>query len=670
MNLKKITAVYKKELKDTLRDKRTILMMVLVPIVMYPVLFILMNQIQSAGLAKLELEKSRIAIKSAAPVYLDSLLKNDDKLFMVCSEDPMADLKNGSIQGIVDIKTMTIEKSSAIPDSILIYYDGAVERSQMANSRTTKLVEQYKRQSQKDNVSQAGLDTAILEPFGWRSGNIAPPSRMGGRILGFLIPLFLVITILMGAMYPAIDLTAGEKERGTLETILTAPVAKMDLFMGKYLTVSTIAIITGILNLVSMMMTFGLGFIQLGVISGKMDFSLSPLTLVLILFMIIPLALFIGAVLLSVSLFARSFKDAQNIITPVYLALMMPTFIALSPGIQLNGFLALVPVANITLLFKDLLLNTFSAENIFLVFLSNCVFALLGIMTVSRLFGSEQVLMAEGKGLQFSFKRSRIRPVDVLPPSTAVIICTVIMILLFYVAGVLQLRMNHWGIAITEWGLIFLPVLLALWYFKANYRMSLHLRGFNFGAGLGAILLYIGSMGLANWVDLMQAKVFPESVKALEPLQKMLDVNALGISPWLGVFLFGLGPGICEELLFRGMLLSSFRKKMAPAAAIVAVALLFGIFHMSIFRFVPTFLLGIYFTYVVYRTGSIYLSILAHTLNNSLAVLLIYSPTLASKFMWLTGEKPFPPQAIAVMTGLVILGVFCIHHSTKLTDRK
>lgn len=670
MNLKKITAVYKKELKDTLRDKRTILMMILVPIVMYPVLFVLISQIQSTGVAKLKLEKSRIALGSTVPARLDSLMKNDDNLCIVSSEDPMADLTKGGIQGFVEVTTTAGGRSLFIRDSILIYYDGAVERSQMANTRLSQLVEQYKKQTQKDNVSRAGLDTAILEPFGWRSGNIASPSRMGGSILGFLIPMLLVVTIMLGAMYPAIDLTAGEKERGTLETILTVPIAKMDLFMGKYLTVSTIAVITGILNLVSMMMTFSMGLIQSGAISGKMDFSLSPLTLGLILLMIIPLALFISAVLLSVSLFARSFKDAQSIITPVYLALIMPILIALSPGIRLNGFLALVPITNITLLFKDLLLNTFSAEMIFLVFLSNGVFALLGIMTVSRLFGSEQVLMAEGKGLQFSFKRSRIRPVDVLPPSTALIIYSGIMMLIFYVASVIQLRMNHWSMAITEWGPILMPVLLSLWYFKANYKMSLHLRGFNFGAGLGTMLLCIGSMGLTMWVGLMQAKLFPESVKALEPLQKMLDVNFLGISPWLGVFLFGLGPGICEELLFRGMLLSSFRKKMAPVAAIVAVALLFGIFHMSIFRFVPAFLVGIYLTYVVYRTGSIYLSILAHTLNNSFAVLLIYSPTLAGKFIWLTGEKPFPPQALAVMIGLVLLGIFCIHYSTRLTDSK
>jgi sodium transport system permease protein len=659
MKFNKILTIYKKEIKDTLRDRRTLMVMVLVPIVLYPVLFSVMGQIMSIGSQKLESEISAIAYIHEIPHELDSLLQKEDNLEIAVSSNPASDLKNGNIQAYLEIKHFSIT------DSLFIYYDGALDRSRLARERLENVVQIYKRSIQEYRLQEAGIDLSVLNPFGVRKVNTAPPARMGGMILGSIIPLLLIVTLMLGAMYPAIDLTAGEKERGTLETILTAPVQRLELLMGKFFTVSTIAFITGFLNLFSMTLAYSIGFIQLGVLSGKLEFTFSPIALLILFLLIIPLSLFISAIMLSVSLFARSFKDAQNLITPLYLILILPAFFAMTPGIELTNFLALIPILNVTLLFKEIMLQNFSIELIFAVFLSNSVFAFFTILIFSKLFNTEQILFAEGKGLQFSLKRSEIKQAEVFQPANTLLILMFILLLLFYIGSIIQLRFGHWGILGIEWGLIFLPVILAIWYNKVNFKKSLNLKSFNSIALLGSIMLIFGGLILTAFIAQIQIKFFPETVKISEAMEQILNLKITGLHPVLGIFLFAISPGICEELLFRGILLSSLKERFSPAYTIIIVAILFGIFHMHIFRILPTAVIGLYLTFIVYKTGSVYLSIIGHSLNNALALMIISYPEFREHFGWLTGEEPISLFIIIVMILLISSGVFFILYSSR-----
>lgn len=657
MSARKILAVFRKEVLDSLRDRRTLFMMVLLPILLYPLLFIFVTQIQSAGLARLQQERSRVSAKGSLPEGLESLLLGDTSLVFCPSPDPAGDLAGRNIWAWLEWRNRG--------DSAVIYYDGAKEKSRLALSRLREALGLYRSGLQRRDLARAGLDTLLLEPFALRAENTAPPSRMGGMVLGILLPILLIVTMMMGAMYPAMDLTAGEKERGTMETILAAPVDKRDLFLGKFFTVTVIALITGALNLVSIMMTFSAGLVQLGAATGRMEFSLSPLSLALIFLSLLPLALFISAVLITVSLFARSFKDAQNLVTPVYLLLFLPTQIALMPGIQLNRLLALVPVANVTLLFKEILLNEYSWEMLLLVFFTNSALAFLAVMLSARLFGSEEVLLAEGKGWHLAFRRSQMAPSQTLPPSGALVLFALAMLLLFYAGGFLQIKFRYWGVLATLWGLILAPALLAAWYAKLDFRKAFHLAPFRPMSLAGTVVLCLGAAGLAAWVGALQTKLFPESLKMLEGLKDYLDLQKSGIGLLPGLFVLALSPGVCEEMLFRGVLLSSFKRKLPAWAAVSLVALLFAVIHLNLFRLVPTFLLGLYLTFIVYRTGSIYLSMLAHALNNGLALVLIYYPSLSARLPWLAGEAPFPALALLIFIALAAAGLTLISYDTR-----
>lgn len=657
MNPRKILAVFRKEVLDSLRDRRTLMVMVLLPIVLYPAMFIFMTQLTSAGIARLQQERSRVSAGGNVPQVLDSLMRADTSLVFCPSPDPADDLASRNIWAWIDWRGGN--------DSAVIFYDGAKEKSRLALSRLREAAGRYRLLLQRERLSRAGMDSAVLEPFGLREENTAPPSRMGGMVLGILLPILLIVCMMMGAMYPAMDLTAGEKERGTMETILAAPVDKRELFLGKFLTVAAIAVITGALNLLSMMLTFSAGLVQLGAATGRMEFSIGPGSLALVFLSLLPLALFVSAVLLSASLFARSFKDAQNLVTPVYLPLVLLTQVAVMPGIQLNRLLALVPVANVTLLIKDVLLGEYSWNLVLMVFFVNSVLAFLAVMFSSRLFGSEEVLLGSGKGWFFSFDRGRLPPVRVLPPAAALTVYALVMLLLFYAAGVLQIRFRHWGLVATEWGLILAPVLLACWYLRADVRDALNLRGFRPLSLLGSLCLALGFMGLAVWIGLLQARMFPESVRMAEALRKILDFGESGLGLGTALLVAAVGPAVCEEALFRGLLLSSLKGKTRPFLAILIVSLLFGLSHMSIFRLVPTFVLGLYLTFIVHRTGSVYLSMLAHALNNGLAAALIYHPSLAARLPWLSGEKPFPPLALAVFAALAAAGAALVVADTR-----
>ncbi|MCI0515440.1 CPBP family glutamic-type intramembrane protease [candidate division KSB1 bacterium] len=659
MHLKKTYVVFRKELIDTLRDRRTLTVMVLVPILLYPLLFAVLGQIMSAGMQQLEDEKSRVAYIPEIPPEFEQFLTAAPKIDLLVSPNPALDLQQRQLQAYLMVK------SGGAHDTIFVYYDAAVDRSRQAQKRIQDLLQQYRQQLQEQKLIQARVDISILAPFAVREINTAPPARMGGMLLGAIVPLLLIVTLMLGAMYPAIDLTAGEKERGTLETILTVPIQKLELLLGKFFTVTTIALITGVLNLVSMWLAYALGFIQMGMINAPMEFSFSPLALAVLLIQLIPLALFLSAAILSVCIFARSFKDAQNFVTPLYLLLIFPALFASMPGMQINGLLASIPLLNVSLLFKEILLNNFDSEIIFTVFISNTVFAFLSILIFSKLFYAEEILLGEGKGWQFRLNRAAIEPMPFFQPGSAFIILALIFILLFYFGSLAQLKFSHWGILATEWLLILLPVLGALLYNKVQFRTALNLRSFRLLALVGMLCMVLGGMGVVIWISQWQIKLFPAAEKIGEILEKILNLKQQGIPVGLGIFIFAVSPAICEEVLFRGILLSALKPRLSATLTISLVALLFGLFHLQIFRLLPTALIGVYLTYVVYYSGSIWLSMIGHALNNGLALLILAYPELFTWLQWLNGLQPLPLGLAGGLFILLLAGGWLVRLSSR-----
>lgn len=614
LDFSKIFAVYKKGLLETLRDKKTLLLAILVPLLLYPILMFGMAEIMAIGTERMEEEVSKIGVDSSINQQLQEKIKSEDKLELVKTDDLEEELESGELQAY--LKAQTEEGI----EEIKIYYDGAIERSRQAEGRLYGLLHDYKRLRQEEGLTEAGVDIKLLDIVEIKGENIASPDRMGGFILGEIIPLLLIITIILGAMYPAIDLTAGEKERGTLETILSIPIKKIELLFGKYLTVTTIAAVTGVLNLISMGLMYLLLSFQLEQATEQMAISLSPQIILTLFLLLIPLVLFISAVTLSICIFANSFKEAQNYLSPMMIIFMLPALISMMPGIELNSFLVMIPVLNIVLLLQEVFVETVNLNYIFLTFITNGLYSVLAIYLFAKLFQSERILFSERKGYSFDLNRAEIKAKDSLNISQAGLLFSGVLFLLIYLGSLLQVELGLIGVFLTQWLIILLPVLVILWYFKADFKLSLKLNSFDLKSLLGSLLIWAGLFIIIIFLTEWQASFLPETEALGEEMANLMKQRGL----LFGILAIAVSPAICEELLFRGALLSAAEDEISYPGIIILIGLLFAVFHLSIFRLMPTFILGVFLTYLVYHNGSVLIGVIIHFVHNLVLFLLTF----------------------------------------------
>ncbi len=230
------------------------------------------------------------------------------------------------------------------------------------------------------------------------------PQASKSTLLPGLVPLILILMTITGAVYPAIDVTAGERERGTLEILAAAPVSRLDVLLAKYVAVLTVAVLTALVNLGTMTVTLyvsGVGATLLG------PDALSPLVFVQVLALLLLFAAFFSAVLLVLTSFARSFKEAQAYLVPLMLLALMPGILSLMPGLELQGPLAIAPLLNVALLTRDLLEGRADPLLAVVVVSATLLYALAALMLAARVFAAEAVLYSQPGGWADLFRRPR-----------------------------------------------------------------------------------------------------------------------------------------------------------------------------------------------------------------------------------------------------------------------
>ncbi len=241
------------------------------------------------------------------------------------------------------------------------------------------------------------LPETLLRPFEIHEENVAPAEKVSGAILGGLVPYIIILFSLTGAMYPAMDLTAGEKERGTIETLLCCPVSRIDLVLGKFLMVLTASLATAALSITAMAVSFTVGRNALldvakGAAGAALHITITGKALFSIFIVVVPLAVLFSAALLGIALFAKSFKEAQSYISPLMIVVLLPAVAALLPGVELNAALSFVPVINASLVSKEIVMGTYHWGYIAIIFVSSCMYAGAALAMAVRLFQREDVL--------------------------------------------------------------------------------------------------------------------------------------------------------------------------------------------------------------------------------------------------------------------------------------
>ncbi len=661
--------VFRKELRETLRDRRTLMMMIAVPVLLYPILMISAEQLTLMGLRQLEAEPSVIGVVGpdvgSARDFLDSLDELTVRELTVReTTDPEGAVRSDSVQAVVLFGASPVADST---QAVTILYDAADERSQRARTVLGRALRDWEDSLVAGRLEARGLSAGFAQPLAVADSSVARAEELGGYALGRFLPMLLILMTLLGTFYPAIDLAAGEKERGTLETLLTAPVPPREIVAGKFLTVALIGVVAAGLNLGSMLLTFQTGLFQFG---GALDIEFAlPLGAVLIVFAtLVPLAVLFGSLFLGVALRSRSFKEAQNALTPIYLAVIVPALLPIFPGIDFTVALAAVPVAGVGLFFRELMAGSPAIVPSLVAVATTLLWAWAALAFAAVSFGREEVLFGEGDGMVEPggrAVRTQIRawlgPRGVTPkPVHALVFILVVGAFFFYLGFPLQARLGETGLLLSEWLLLFTPVVLFVSLAGFDARDTLSLRrpkGRHVGA---ALLLIAGAMPLGWFFAWIQGFVIPIPWELLEGLDELLTAESMPRLLWLLV-IFAVTPALCEEFVFRGVFLAGTR----GTGSIIRVALLnglvFGAFHVSfesVFRFLPTAWLGAVLAWAVLSTSSIWVGALMHFVNNGTIVLITSVPALRAWFE-AGGEAPpwllMPPALISLGLGVRLL---------------
>ena len=400
MSLRNVGIVYRKELIDSLRDRRTVISMIVIPLLVMPLLTLGMGvlSVSLVGEAMKEVPEVMILGGDDSPHVMADLRQLPDLQIVPAKPDFVEEISNKQIRAAVEIPEGFEAKIAAGESSTVnIYmYEGEL-KSGFGADRLQRFFRELRDRTIREHLEARQLPDSLVHPFNIQEKNVAPPEKVGGAILGGLVPYFVILLCLTGAMYPAMDLTAGEKERGTIETILCSPVSRTHLVLGKFLMVLTAALATAALSIASMAVSFGVGKkLLLGLTGGAVDAALqitiTGKAVASIFFVVLPLAVFFSAALLALSIFAKSFKEAQSYISPLMIVLVLPAVAALLPGVELSPALALIPVLNTSLVSKEIITGTYRWDMIALIFLSSSLYAIAAIAIAVKLFQREDVL--------------------------------------------------------------------------------------------------------------------------------------------------------------------------------------------------------------------------------------------------------------------------------------
>lgn len=651
-----IAVIFRREVRDQLRDKRTLFMIFVLPILLYPLLGIGVLQFSAA----FEQKARRVLI--VGPEYLpgDPPLLNAERngfnpdLFDSPAEaarlvvtvkpakgewlDPKVRemvTRSGQVDAVLPVPAdLPARMAKFDVPSLDIVYESADERSQITYLRLKEVISRWRERIISRRVKENKLPESFTEPIKIKPVDVATQAEVGSSVWAKLFPFLLVMMSLTGAFYPAVDLCAGEKERGTMETLLISPASRAEIVMGKFLTVMLASMMTALLNLVSM----GLTGVQLArrlgsaaavsaaASAGRRAEVIAPPSLesaFWIVLLLIPLAAFFSAVCLALAVLAKSMKEGQYYMTPLYLFCLPLIFLTLAPGIELNLFYSLVPITGVSLLLRALIQGDYTeAARFFLpVLLPTIGYGVVALRWAIDQFQREDVLFREAE--RFDLKiwvRHLLRDKEPTPTGGEALFCFAVMLTLAWFVTQYQMLVGGAqatsSIAAGQIVYVLTPPLAMALLLTSSPRRTLRLYWPEPKyLGLAAALAFtlnplVGE--LHYYVD----QFFPISKELKEALEGLM--SKIPDLP-TALLLFAVVPAVCEELAFRGFILAGLERGHSPRTAIILSALLFGFMHVLVSLFQQLFnatLLGLILGLLAVRSASILPGIVFHMLHN------------------------------------------------------
>lgn len=675
MQWSNVRLILLREVRDQLRDRRTIMTILVLPLILYPLLGTSFLQIAQF----MREQPTTIRIVGAdqlptTPALLDGdsfheqwASRSERALTIVQRHGPI-EPDNGSrpatASGLtagtrLSASESTADASSAVArgwiesgdcDAVLLvprfdakapfeadtatprprlFFNAASDKSRIAARRVESIVGRWRQALFERDLLDRGLPPELAHPFPLETLDLSEQGRREAFLWSRLLPFVALIWALTGAFYPAVDLCAGEKERGTLETLLSSPASRGEIVWGKFLTVTLFSVLTALFNLASMALTarFLVGEMGKGVgLVGQL--GVPPLSAIgWLAITILPVSAFFSSLALAVASFARSSKEGQYYLMPLLLAMLPLMLLPLLPGSDLTLGSSLIPVTGPMLLSRALIEGRYWAAlaavgPVVLVTALGSLFALR--WTIDQ-FNNESVLFRESERWNlWLLLRQVIRDRELRPTYGQAMLCAVILLVLRFFATVTATTSpKSWNFFATTTvnGLtayVLAPAMLMTLLLTRSPTAALGLRAPRWfvwpAMAVLAVAIHPACQELGRFVRFL----YPMSPELLEQTRRLVDLLATAPSLVHVLLVLAFAPAVCEEIAFRGFILNGFRSRGSDWMAILLSSAFFGAVHGLIQQSLTAAVLGVLLGYVAVRAGSVWPGMLLHGLHNGL----------------------------------------------------
>ena len=653
MRLNTVAVVWRTELLNAVRDRRTLLLSGLLPLLLYPLMGVGFVVLSGSFLRDDEKEVSRVVVLGDATRRVTAELERNDRMNLLenAPVDPEAALASRSIDALV-VAPSALDDALAGLDGVkvVLRYDPGEFRSILAARRIEDALADWNTRLLTERLARQRLPEGFARPVAVAREGTGSPVKRAMFVVGPLVIFCIIFLSFLGVFYPAVDLTAGDRERSTIETLLTAPVRPAEVVVGKFLAVVALGTGACIVNVTALLATAAVLSSEIPAVREVLPYSLGRAAWA-VLFTVPTVAMF-GAICMVIGCVARSFKDAQNYAAPLMMLSIVPAYAPMLPGLELTTTAATVPIANLSLLLRELLLRgTLPWAPALICLAASVSWCALALAAAARLYSHEELAFADADAPARSLFRRPPSRRAVFSPAEGLSLTVVAMAFLFY-AGLLVVR--RFGLVAT------VPVQLVMglgipsfvsWWRRVSVKGGLSVATASWRAIVSGFVTGIGAWGAGSLLyQFVQAPILPVLPEQTEAVRKLLSFEQPGGALYI-IGVAALIPGICEELLFRGALLSCLRPFGARTATIVS-ALAFTLAHFEPARTVPLFALGLAAAWLAWSSRSVVPAIVFHVTNNTIAVLLenVFS-TMESLSGW------FLLAALAA-SGLFVLGLW------------
>lgn len=648
MNVDAVKTLLALELRSLVRDRRTVVLSIVLPIVTMPILLFASSSIEKRRLERLkeqnftfalsgdEVEKIRQVLvgpyvppqgqdaSTIRPILLtERVLPDANQALNEARVDAWVEVVRGDRAREIaesEKKANRADSESEVPAqsesgatptldvAVVVHYRSDSSASQTASEGIRTKLEAYRVRTRDDFLSSRGLPVSSQIGVVGVEAISSLRHAAGLRVARFLSLLVVFFLTVAGATVAA-DIVAGEKERGTLETLLTTAASRREIVTAKLLAILTVGIVIVTLEFASVVV-----YSLLSVVDIPRDYVeiVTPETAITLLVMYLPVAAFVAGVQLVASGSAKSYKEAQLYLFPMQLVFAVLCAAPMLPGLTLRSAIVVVPIANISIAVKEILVGRYDWPMLVVAWMSMAGAAAFAALKATQLLSSESLVAggesadAEVVGGPRLFAKRVLRWFGLM------------WVAVFVASGFLPTSDIRVQVAFNLLAVFFLSSMAMIRLYKLEPRSVLALRWPKPLVWLAVIIgapsgLLVG-LGVAQLANL----VVPVPVKALQEFAKAFSASDIPL--WQMLLFVALLPGIFEEIAFRGVLLHGLRRRFRPPMLCLVVGLIFGLFHFTLFRLASTAFLGVVLSAVVLMTGSIFPAMLWHFLNNGIAI--------------------------------------------------